>query len=83
VGDYLVPGVQGSHQEAQKFTMTGRPCHPARRPARPGDAPEAPKANSLVPSVNVIVINDASEVLMIRRTDISIPAHRLTSAVSR
>jgi ADP-ribose pyrophosphatase YjhB (NUDIX family) len=31
--------------------------------------PEAPKANSLVPSVNVVVVNDASEILMIRRSD--------------
>lgn len=33
------------------------------------DDPDAPKANSLVPSVNVVVVNDASEILMIRRTD--------------
>ena len=33
------------------------------------DAPEAPKANSLVPSVNVVVVNNAGEILMIRRTD--------------
>ena len=33
------------------------------------DDPSAPKANSLVPSVNVVVVNDASEILMIRRTD--------------
>jgi ADP-ribose pyrophosphatase YjhB (NUDIX family) len=33
------------------------------------DDPEAPKANSLVPSVNVVVVNDADEILMIRRTD--------------
>jgi 8-oxo-dGTP pyrophosphatase MutT (NUDIX family) len=33
------------------------------------DDPEAPEANSLVPSVNVIVVNSAGEVLMIRRTD--------------
>ena len=33
------------------------------------DDPEAPKANSLVPSVNVVVANDADEILMIRRTD--------------
>ncbi|SEG93344.1 ADP-ribose pyrophosphatase YjhB, NUDIX family [Thermomonospora echinospora] len=31
--------------------------------------PNAPKANSLVPSVNVVVTNDAGEILMIRRTD--------------
>jgi ADP-ribose pyrophosphatase YjhB (NUDIX family) len=33
------------------------------------DDPEAPEANSLVPSVNVVVVNDAGEILMIRRTD--------------
>jgi ADP-ribose pyrophosphatase YjhB (NUDIX family) len=33
------------------------------------DDPSAPKANSLVPSVNVVVVNDAGEILMIRRTD--------------
>jgi ADP-ribose pyrophosphatase YjhB (NUDIX family) len=31
--------------------------------------PNAPKANSLVPSANVIVVNEQSEILMIRRTD--------------
>jgi ADP-ribose pyrophosphatase YjhB (NUDIX family) len=33
------------------------------------DDPSAPKANSLVPSVNVVVVNEAGEILMIRRTD--------------
>jgi 8-oxo-dGTP pyrophosphatase MutT (NUDIX family) len=33
------------------------------------DDPNAPRANSLVPSVNVIVTNDQGEILMIRRTD--------------
>jgi 8-oxo-dGTP pyrophosphatase MutT (NUDIX family) len=33
------------------------------------DDPNAPKANSLVPSVNVVVVNDAGEILTIRRTD--------------
>lgn len=33
------------------------------------DDPQAPKANSLVPSVNVVVTNDVGEILMIRRTD--------------
>jgi hypothetical protein len=33
------------------------------------DSPEAPKTNSLVPAVNVVVTNDAGEVLLIRRTD--------------
>jgi 8-oxo-dGTP pyrophosphatase MutT (NUDIX family) len=33
------------------------------------DDPEAPEANSLVPSVNVVVVNDDGDVLMIRRTD--------------
>ena len=31
--------------------------------------PDAPPANSIVPSVNVAVINDAGEVLLIRRSD--------------
>jgi ADP-ribose pyrophosphatase YjhB (NUDIX family) len=33
------------------------------------DDPQAPAANSLVPSVNVVVVNDEGSVLMIRRTD--------------
>jgi len=33
------------------------------------DDPDAPRANSLVPSANVIVVNDQGEILMIRRTD--------------
>jgi ADP-ribose pyrophosphatase YjhB (NUDIX family) len=33
------------------------------------DSPEAPRANSLVPAVNVVVVNDAGEILLIRRTD--------------
>jgi 8-oxo-dGTP pyrophosphatase MutT (NUDIX family) len=33
------------------------------------DDPSAPPATSLVPSVNVVVVNDAGEILMIRRTD--------------
>src|SRR5215475_131615 len=33
------------------------------------DDPAAPKANSVVPSANVVVVNDAGEILMIRRTD--------------
>lgn len=33
------------------------------------DDPKAPKANSLVPSVNVVVVNDVGEILLIRRTD--------------
>jgi ADP-ribose pyrophosphatase YjhB (NUDIX family) len=33
------------------------------------DDPNAPKANSLVPSVNVVVVNDRGQVLLIRRTD--------------
>ncbi|MGH3221595.1 MAG: NUDIX hydrolase [Streptosporangiaceae bacterium] len=33
------------------------------------DDPAAPKANSLVPSVNVVVVNDAGEILLIRRSD--------------
>jgi len=33
------------------------------------DDPDAPKASTLVPSVNVVVINCAGEILLIRRTD--------------
>ncbi|GAA3473678.1 NUDIX hydrolase [Nonomuraea roseola] len=33
------------------------------------DDPDAPAPNSLVPSVNVIVRNDAGDILMIRRSD--------------
>ena len=33
------------------------------------DSPEAPRANSLVPSVNVVVVNHAGAMLLIRRTD--------------
>ena len=33
------------------------------------DDPAAQKANSVVPSANVIVVNDQGEILMIRRTD--------------
>ena len=33
------------------------------------DDPNAPAANSLVPSVNVVVVDDTGRLLMIRRTD--------------
>jgi ADP-ribose pyrophosphatase YjhB (NUDIX family) len=33
------------------------------------DDPDAPAANSLVPSVNVVVVNGEDSILMIRRTD--------------
>jgi ADP-ribose pyrophosphatase YjhB (NUDIX family) len=33
------------------------------------DDPTAPKANSVMPSANVIVVNSQGEILMIRRTD--------------
>ncbi|MDP9848815.1 NUDIX domain-containing protein [Streptosporangium lutulentum] len=33
------------------------------------DDPRAPAPNSLVPSVNVVVTNDAGDILMIRRSD--------------
>src|SRR5258708_15844732 len=33
------------------------------------DEPAAPKANRLVPSANVIVVNDQDQILVIRRTD--------------
>jgi 8-oxo-dGTP pyrophosphatase MutT (NUDIX family) len=33
------------------------------------DDPNAPEANSMVPSVNVVVASDAGEILLIRRSD--------------
>ena len=33
------------------------------------DDPQAPKANSMVPSVNVVVTNDQGDMLLIRRSD--------------
>ena len=33
------------------------------------DDPDAPRANSLVPSANVVVVNDEGDLLMIHRTD--------------
>jgi len=33
------------------------------------DEPTAPRANSLVPAVSVAVINEAGDLLLIRRTD--------------
>jgi 8-oxo-dGTP pyrophosphatase MutT (NUDIX family) len=33
------------------------------------DDPDAPAANSLVPSVNVVVVNDAGQILLIKRSD--------------
>ncbi|MEU8241791.1 NUDIX domain-containing protein [Actinoplanes missouriensis] len=33
------------------------------------DDPSAPKANSVVPSANVVVVNDEGEILLIRRSD--------------
>ncbi|AGL16080.1 NUDIX domain-containing protein [Actinoplanes sp. N902-109] len=33
------------------------------------DDPKAPAATSLVPSANVVVVNDADEILLIRRSD--------------
>lgn len=33
------------------------------------DDPNAPTANSLVPSANAVVVNDRGEILLIRRTD--------------
>jgi ADP-ribose pyrophosphatase YjhB (NUDIX family) len=33
------------------------------------DDPDAPKANSLVPSVNVVVTNDEGQILLIKRSD--------------
>jgi ADP-ribose pyrophosphatase YjhB (NUDIX family) len=33
------------------------------------DDPDAPRANTLVPSANVVVVNDAGQILLIRRAD--------------
>jgi ADP-ribose pyrophosphatase YjhB (NUDIX family) len=33
------------------------------------DDPDAPPANSVVPSANVVVVNDEGQILLIRRTD--------------
>jgi ADP-ribose pyrophosphatase YjhB (NUDIX family) len=33
------------------------------------DEPNAPPANSVVPSANVVVVNDAGQILLIRRSD--------------
>lgn len=33
------------------------------------DDPKVPKANSLVPSVNVVVVDEADDILLIRRSD--------------
>jgi hypothetical protein len=47
------------------------------------DSPEAPKAKSLVPAVNVVVVNDADEILLIRAPTTATgpsPAARSTSA---
>jgi ADP-ribose pyrophosphatase YjhB (NUDIX family) len=33
------------------------------------DDPDAPAANSLVPSANVVVVDDSGQILLIRRTD--------------
>jgi hypothetical protein len=33
------------------------------------DSPEAPKANSLVPAVNVVEVNAAGDIPLIRRAD--------------
>lgn len=33
------------------------------------DDPDAPPANSIVPSANVVVVNDSGEILLIHRTD--------------
>jgi ADP-ribose pyrophosphatase YjhB (NUDIX family) len=33
------------------------------------DDPNAPAANSLVPSVNLVVVNDAGQILLIKRSD--------------
>jgi NUDIX domain len=50
-----------------RHVLSARPPAPSRPAHRAG--PEAPRANSLVPAVNVVVVNDAGEILLIRRTD--------------
>ena len=67
-------GEMASHLPGQLRAGLGR-RHPVRGTAAVSrridyyDDPSAPKANSLVPSVNVVVVNDAGEILMIRRSD--------------
>jgi ADP-ribose pyrophosphatase YjhB (NUDIX family)/predicted RNase H-like HicB family nuclease len=47
----------------------GRRVPPMTRRIDYFDDPAAPAANSMVPSANVVVVNDSGKVLMIRRTD--------------
>ena len=41
------------------------------------DSPDAPKANSLVPAVNVVIVNDAGEILILYTRD---PQSRIHAA---
>jgi hypothetical protein len=48
------------------------------------DDPDAPAANSIVPSVNVVVVDDDGRILLIRRTDNdNLCAHRRPEPCSR
>ena len=40
------------------------------------DSPCAPRANSLVPAVNVVIVNDAGEILLIRQWQLGRPRRR-------
>ena len=71
-----IPGGEMASTYLESFERVWDGATPVRRgPASSGrridyyDDPAAPKANSLVPSVNVVVANDAGEVLLIRRSD--------------
>jgi hypothetical protein len=68
----------GLTREAALDDLRGRPGRAAQRDRASSvtsrrtdyhDDPQAPRANSLVPSVNAAVINEAGDLLLIRRTD--------------
>jgi ADP-ribose pyrophosphatase YjhB (NUDIX family) len=54
---------------AETINNPGRPTHPPARRIDYHDDPSAPPATTVVPSANVVVVNSAGEVLLIRRTD--------------
>ena len=61
-----MPGRAGG----EAFRRLAPPVRHQRGCGAPGQQDlEAPKANSLVPSVNVVVVNDAGDILLIRRSD--------------
>jgi hypothetical protein len=47
------------------------------------DSPEVPRVNSLVPAVTVVVVSDAGEILLIRRTSTVPRRHDRQGRVSR